>query len=264
MKGRPPALQGLYLLNDLQFAVVGRCIASLQSGREIKRWLREECGYCPGSGKSAEYHLLKGFEEQGLIRGYVVLNETAYKATKKGFDLWCATYDYREQASEYWALTRNGHYSAADFSNEATPAKKPARERPPTEYERKLIIANSPSAFRDLYCFSLNAKVRLTDILNARIESINWKAKTLQLEAEATDGRKIKNRHLGLSEDAVADLRRVAGERKTGPIFLNNHGNPWNVAAVSAFFRAIKRRCKIPREVMLSGRGGKIGEKMNM
>lgn len=252
-----PELPSCALLNDVAFAVCGFLLNGVQTAKQLIEQLRS-IGWNPKSGKSAEYRIIRNFEDQGLISTMEWGGGTVCAITVHGFDAWESTFEFRRRTLEFFGPKRpqKRPKGLAEPVHRGLPPLPV--ERPPTEEEHKALLEKAKPEFRRVYEFSRASGARPMDLLNAQIEGFSRDNRFLLLNDMAVTGRKIALRAIPLNDECLAILNDAIGKRRSGEIFLGPKGTPWTYSNFSGTFRRIRKACGIPDEVVLSGRGGKV------
>src|SRR5262249_11661957 len=125
---------------------------------------------------------------------------------------------------------------------------------------RELILGAAPHDFFLIYAFSIKTGVRIADLMYAKIESITLKGKGLVLRKLGTLERQVGL--FNVSDEAVEILQQAIAGRKSGLIFRRRDQSAWNLGAISQVFRRLRRKLKLPEEIVLSGRGGRVGKSL--
>ncbi|MBI3866457.1 MAG: tyrosine-type recombinase/integrase [Planctomycetia bacterium] len=225
----------------------------------IRDRLRDDFNWSPDSGVSAEYHLLRRLERSGLIKSIAIAGkQRIYQLTEKGYSYWKETFDYYKYAYAYWEESRNIHRNSLELAKDESVRIRPIiKKRALTTEEFGKLLEKSAPHYRTLIEFAFVAKVRVYDLINARIEAINTEKGYLRLEDEAVTGRKIKNRKVILSEKSKKILDEAIAGRTKGLIFLNSRGTEWTITYVSSEFRKLRKRLGFPKGVSIGGRSAK-------
>lgn len=213
--------------------------------------------------RAAAKATFRRLEDSGLILSTDISKTRLVQLTSAGFLHWQASYDFCARAVKRWADLRV-EKKPADFIALSAPPPKAGRhklvQRPPSLEERAGISRISNLDFRLIFDFSGLSNIRATDLINAKIEKINWQKNTLELEERSVTNRFITDRIVSFETQAAEVLRQAVANRFSGEIFLQKNGQPWNEASLSAAFRKYRNAANVSNDVVLSGRGGKVGK----
>jgi integrase len=154
------------------------------------------------------------------------------------FYLWAAN-----KFSAATAAADDSEIVDVELFNAATPAPVTDREATPAEFQRLLSIA-SPQ-FARFYRVMRLAGVRICDLTRLNVDDVDWSAETIRLNRLTV--APLKGPLLKL-------LREAAGNRASGPLFLDSDGNCWNPVRLCDHFAKLRRQLGIPKSVKLRGR----------
>jgi integrase len=113
----------------------------------------------------------------------------------------------------------------------------------PEEYAA-ILKAIKRQAFRDLVTFAWETGARAAeclDIEKRHVELANHRIVFSVSEEKMDRAPRI----IYLNSDAEKIVRRLIAKSPTGPIFLNNEGEPWTADAVNCAFARVKKKTKI-------------------
>jgi integrase len=86
---------------------------------------------------------------------------------------------------------------------------------------------------------------------------------TLGAKEHKTGRMSGRNRVIYFPDEIMAELRKMAVERPTGPLLVNQQGNPWRALSIAMQFLRWRKRGKIPKHLVLySARHGFVTRKI--
>lgn len=255
----PPPRLPEYDVSDVQFLTLGILLHGGKFERDIVSSLKGDFGWNAKSGYTAYYSLLKRFRQLGLIRSHKLGSERAYQLTKRGFERWKAALDYYRQAVAYWdAKASDPKLFRYTEDVETPPQVGPEyHERLPREDELAKLREKASPAFRRILDFALEAKVRLSTAANIEIGNCNFPEKVLEVQVYNTRGEPTKRTRVRLTDRAIEILKEAIGSETSGLVFRSPRGRPWTMQYLSHTLTKLKKRCGIPHDVVISGRGGR-------
>ena len=115
------------------------------------------------------------------------------------------------------------------------------REQVISEEEFAAILANVRPDFRDLLVTAWETGARPQELFTVEAGHFEEASSRWVFPVRLSKGRKSR-RVVYLSEKALAVTRRLCGERKSGPLFLNSDGSPWCQSSVKCRFQRLRGR----------------------
>ena len=79
----------------------------------------------------------------------------------------------------------------------------------------------------------------------ARVEISQWQKDHFAIRATSAKG-KVRARQILVPTDIIPLVEAQIGGRKSGPIFLNTKGKPWNKSSFNCVFRRLKKKLNMP------------------
>ena len=122
--------------------------------------------------------------------------------------------------------------------------------------EFRALMRGSPLHFRRLVAFVYYAGPRGAEVVGARWEQVDWTSGLLTQEQHKTADVTGESRVIVLNRVTLRILRLIQASQASRPsqwIFLNSEGNPWIGQSMRKFFRALRSRLKLPKDVKLHG-----------
>jgi Phage integrase family len=248
------------LLNDAAFFTAACLLDGVLSHPRIHSEVASILGYDGRDGLFNMHSAMRQMAAQGIVRDCgVMAGERMFQLTKLGYQLFRETYDFREKSVDYlkWAVERE--YPLNRFADGPSAREEAQRrvERNADPEEYKKIMANATPAFRLLYDFFMETRLRMTDCLHTPVSGFDGANKVLRLPEKTLSGRRIKDRNVHLSDLAVEMVRTAIGDREEGMIFLTETGKPWNQTYASAVFRKLREDAGIEDDVVMKAQGRK-------
>lgn len=133
-----------------------------------------------------------------------------------------------------------------------TEIEKPAgrmRDRIPTDEEVAAILGASPPATAAVFRALLATGARPNEIARARIEDWKRADNVIVLAKHKTAKKTGRPRLIGVGQAFREILEKAAGDRTSGPIFLNARGKPWTANSISHAFRRIRDKLGLPTDL---------------
>ena len=125
-----------------------------------------------------------------------------------------------------------------------------ARDRILTEQERVEILSWYPDGdpFRDFLVALMESGCRPGEVMKVEAKDVDLDGETWTVHGKTTD-RTGKKRVIYMTPELSALTARLCERNPTGPIFLNEDGNPWNRQAVNCRFRRKRKSKGLPKDV---------------
>lgn len=125
--------------------------------------------------------------------------------------------------------------------------KKPparARERFLTQEERQRIFDNYPEGdcFRDFLFAMENTGCRPGEVSMVTADHFELRTGVWVLDEHKTEGKTGEPRVIILTPAMVELTQRLIALRPSGPLFLNEDGQPWNRNAIRCRFRRVRKK----------------------
>ncbi|QDT55506.1 Phage integrase family protein [Caulifigura coniformis] len=251
-------------LSNILFLVL--CL--LAEKPHLQRRLRtrlEELNWRPASGKPAFHGLMARIESLGWALSTSIddgeSRDRLWQLTREGYEAWKAQFDFTDMTARRWAGVRKG-VAESDFVLLAglppRVGKPKIVERMPTADESRKIAQAARPDLQRILAFSSLTGARPYDLITARIESVNLRARKLTLEERSASGSRITDREVSFNADASRVIREAMSQRASGLVFLTTTGRPWNADSLARAFRTARRKAGVPEDVSLSGRGGRV------
>jgi integrase len=131
---------------------------------------------------------------------------------------------------------------------------KPAgriRDRLPTPQETERILAAASPAFRLFYRALRLSGARPNELARATVADIDRTRRQIVLKEHKTARKTGAPRRIPLGTALTAVIAQACAGRRSGHLFLSPRGRPWTIGNLDRTFAALRRRCGLPRELVL-------------
>ena len=132
--------------------------------------------------------------------------------------------------------------------------KRPAVERREvivTDAEFDRLCAAAMPEFRDLLTCMRELGTRPKKLFTARVEHVDFAGGVLMVGNKVARQTGERQRPVFLTTKALEILKRRAGERGSGPLFLNKRGGEWNRHVAQQYIRRLRDRLGMGKHVSL-------------
>lgn len=132
--------------------------------------------------------------------------------------------------------------------------EKPApgrRERIPTAYETRRLLAVASPEFRLIYQALRQCGARPNELCRATTDHYDRQAGLIVLAEHKTARKTGKPRKIVVGTRLAELIDESLRDRHSGHLFVNPSGDPWTVDNLSRTFRRLRARIGLPRELCL-------------
>ena len=133
--------------------------------------------------------------------------------------------------------------------------KKPRanrRKRIPEPHEIAALLKKANPAFRLIYIALSQSGARPGELCAATIaDVIRDDRPRIELARHKTAEKTGRSRIIPLQGKFLATVLTAIGDRTSGPIFLSQHGQGWDVANLSSMHRKLRDAAGLPRDLVL-------------
>lgn len=127
------------------------------------------------------------------------------------------------------------------------------RTRLPSDVELRQILDIAPDAFAIIYRALVLTGARPSELVGGLIEQIEVSpaGRVLVLPEHKTSRKSKEPRRIPLGNQVAPWFDLAIGVRTQGRIFRDAHGQAWTVPKVSRVFRRLRRKMRLPEELVL-------------
>lgn len=125
------------------------------------------------------------------------------------------------------------------------------RERIPTDSETQAILDAASPQFRLIYQALRQTGARPNELAGAQFADIDRQAGMLVIRHHKTEEKTGRPRKIAIGKKFAELIAQARGGRTEGPIFLSPRLKPWTTGTLSATFRRLRDRLRLPKDLCL-------------
>jgi hypothetical protein len=245
-------------LNFLEFAILGTLLDGSIPGETLRKCLRQDLGWL---GTDRQFFLAIGpMERQTFVTiqkeltssKTTVRHESSYAITELGKAHWKHSFSVLRTLCDRW---KKNAVSLPDVAVSMNRIKEDGKARRliriPDAKETAVILAKASSDFVPLFHLAIEAQECIFALSAIDITEVDFDARLIRLISNENTALDSKIKTIEIPDICCESMMQLVSGRSSGRLFTTAFGLPWMSENLRMYWKRLKEKLKIPKEVLL-------------